>query len=64
MTFTNILCFKITNSILLNINILSINYIEKFNVEYYLKKIISNLLSFDKQLIFLLLQLVVLILLF
>ncbi len=64
MTFTNILCFKIVNSVLLNVNIISINYIEKFNAEYYLKKIIKNLLSFNKQLIILLLQLTTLILLF
>lgn len=61
MTLTNTLCFKTINFILININVISINYIEKFNAEYYLKKILINLLSFDKQLIYVVTQLLVLI---
>lgn len=57
--FTNIMCFKLTSYIWTNINIVSINYIEKYSVEYFLKKIIFNILSSNVIIIPIIIQAVV-----
>jgi len=55
--FVNIICYKIPNNILLNINLTSINFLEKFSIEYFLKNIFNSLFFKNKILIIIWIQL-------
>lgn len=46
--FVNIICYTIPNNILLNINLISINFLEKFSIEYFFKNIFNNLFFKNK----------------